>query len=171
MFFEANPAKPQVPQKYRPHFVIIYSTLTTPSDWLGAELHLRHTYIMFSCTHFLVGVAIFRFSSRSDLFLRRVRAVVSVLLSARTVHLPGPSGGVSHAALLLLLLLLPLCAWPGPVSCGCLNARSLIGGTGTSKIFPTVNHLRDKKYFLKMKSPQRAFGRSHVVRREHRYVP
>ena len=105
---------------------------------------------MFSCTHFLVGVAIFRFSSRSDLFLRRVRAVVSVLLSARTVHVPGPSGGVSHAALLLLLLLLPLCAWPGPVSCGWLNVRSLVGGTGTGKTFSIVNHLRDKKYFLKV---------------------
>ena len=108
-------------------------------QWLGPELHLRHTYIMFSCTHFLFRVRIFNvlalFCCGSDLFLRRVRAVASVLLSARTVHLPGPSGGVSHAALLLLLLLLPLCAWPGPVSCGCLNVRSLVGGTGTGKIF------------------------------------
>ena len=98
--------------------------------WLGAELHLRHTYIMFSCTHFLFRVRIFNvlalFCCGSALFLRRVRAVVSVLLSARTVHLPGPSGGVSHAALLLLLLLLPLCSLLGPVSCGCLNVCPLV---------------------------------------------
>ena len=143
--------------------------------WLGAELHLRHTYIMFSCTHFLFRVRIFNvlalFCCGFALFLRRVRAVASVLLSARTVHLPGPSGGVSHAALLLLLLLLPPCAWPGPVSCGCLNVRSLVGGTGTGNFFPTVNHLRDKKIFFERESPQRAFGPSHVVRREHRHVP
>ena len=40
--------------------------------------------------------------------------------------LPGPSGGVSHAALLLLLLVLPLCSLLGPVSCGCLNVCPLV---------------------------------------------
>ena len=76
--------------------------------------------------------------------------MVSVLLSARTVHVPSPSGGVSHAALLLLLLLLPLCAWPGPVSCGWLNVRSLVGGTGTGKIFfSRKSPQRQKTFFLK----------------------
>ena len=119
-------------------------------SWLGADLaltpHLYHVLVY----AFLVGVAIFRFSSRSDLFLRRVRAVVSVLLSARTVHLPGPSGGVSHAALLPLLLLLALCSLLGPVSCGCLNVRSLVGGTGTGKIFQPEITSETKRYFLKV---------------------
>ena len=110
---------------------------------------------MFSCTHFLFRVRVSNvlalFCCGFALFLRRVRAVASVLLSARTVHLPGPSGGVSHAALLLLLLLLPLCSLLGPVSCGCLNVSPLVGGTGAGKIFfSTVNHLREKKYFLKV---------------------
>ena len=151
------------------------SILDSFPKWLGPELHLRHTYIMFSCTLVLFRVRIFNilalFCCGFALFLRRVRAVASVLLSAGTVHLPGPSGGVSHAALLLLLLLLPLCAWPGPVSCGCLNVRSLVGGTGTGKFFLNRKSPQRQKIFFKSKSPQRAFGPSHIVRREHRYVP
>ena len=114
------------------------------SAWSGPELHLRHTYIMFSCTHFLV------------------------LLSFRPVFASGPCRGIGT----------PLCqdgACPRSFWRGVTRRTSASSSTSSSvclagpcflrvvertfprrghrhrqTFFSTVNHLRDKKHFLKV---------------------
>ena len=115
-----------------------------PDHWLGAELHLRHTYIMFSCTHFLV------------------------LLSFRPVFASGPCRGMGTP--LCQDGASPRSFWRGVTrrtsassstsSSVCLAGPCFLrvfertlprrGHRHEQNFLSTVNRLRDKKHILKV---------------------